>query len=85
MKGLIGMAPHGAVTFVSSLYEGSINDKELFQRSGLADLLTEDMAIMVDKGFLIYDCVNCKVYCPPFLSKQSQMPAHSILHIQKIA
>lgn len=25
-KGLIGMAPHGAVTFVSSLYEGIISD-----------------------------------------------------------
>ena len=85
MKGLIGMTPHGAVTFVSSLYEGSISDKELFRRSGFADLLTEEMAVMVDKGFLIHDCVKCKVYCPPFLSKQSQMPAESVLQTQKIA
>lgn len=85
MKGLIGIAPHGPVTFVSSLYEGSISDKELFRRSGLADLLTDDMAVMVDKGFLITDCVKCKVYCPPFLKNKSQMPAPSVLQTQKIA
>ncbi|CAM4537219.1 unnamed protein product [Leuciscus chuanchicus] len=85
MKGLIGIAPHGPVTFISSLYEGSISDKELFRRSGLADLLTDDMAVMVDKGFLITDCVKCKVYCPPFLNKKSQMPAPSVLQTQKIA
>ncbi|XP_037389022.1 uncharacterized protein LOC119262176 [Pygocentrus nattereri] len=78
MKGLVGIAPHDAVTFVSSLYAGSVSDKELFKQSGLAKLLTEEMAVMVDKGFLITDCVKCKVYCPPFLSKQSQMPAYQI-------
>ncbi|KAG5282192.1 hypothetical protein AALO_G00053230 [Alosa alosa] len=85
VKGLIGIAPHGAVTFVSSLYAGSVSDKELFKRSGLAELLTEEMAVMVDKGFLISDCVNCKVYCPPFLSRKSQMPAHHVIATQAIA
>ncbi|KAL2088078.1 hypothetical protein ACEWY4_016906 [Coilia grayii] len=50
MKALIGIAPHGPITFISSLYEGSISDKEVFRKSGLIDLLTDDMAIMVDKG-----------------------------------
>uniref|UniRef100_A0AAR2IUP2 THAP-type domain-containing protein n=1 Tax=Pygocentrus nattereri TaxID=42514 RepID=A0AAR2IUP2_PYGNA len=85
MKGLVGIAPHGAVTFVSSLYAGSVSDKELFKQSGLAKLLTEEMAVMVDKGFLITDCVKCKVYCPPFLSKQSQMPAYQVTETQSIA
>uniref|UniRef100_A0A3B4C1M9 THAP-type domain-containing protein n=1 Tax=Pygocentrus nattereri TaxID=42514 RepID=A0A3B4C1M9_PYGNA len=85
MKGLVGIAPHGAVTFVSSLYAGSVSDKELIKQSGLAKLLTEEMAVMVDKGFLITDCVKCKVYCPPFLSKQSQMPAYQVTETQSIA
>uniref|UniRef100_A0AAR2KIZ6 THAP-type domain-containing protein n=1 Tax=Pygocentrus nattereri TaxID=42514 RepID=A0AAR2KIZ6_PYGNA len=72
MKGLVGTAPHGAVTF-------------LIKQSGLAKLLTEEMAVMVDKGFLITDCVKCKVYCPPFLSKQSQMPAYQVTETQSIA
>ncbi|CAI5654256.1 unnamed protein product [Oreochromis niloticus] len=65
--------------------QGSISDKELFRRSGLADHLTEDMAIMVDEGFLMSDCVDWKVYCPAFLSQNSQMLAHSGFKRQKIA
>lgn len=85
MKGLLGMAPHGAVTFVSSLYAGSISDKEIFKQSGIQALLTESMAVMADKGFLIDECVPGPVYRPPFLSKQSQMPAHQVRQTQEIA
>ncbi|XP_034052734.1 uncharacterized protein LOC117533226 [Gymnodraco acuticeps] len=60
MKALVGIAPHGAVTFVSSLYGGSVSDKEIFKQSGIAALLTENMAVMVDKGFLISDCCKCQ-------------------------
>lgn len=42
MKGLIGIAPHGAVTFVSQLYAGSMSDKEIFKQCGIAKRLTED-------------------------------------------
>ncbi|KAI7789388.1 hypothetical protein IRJ41_018296, partial [Triplophysa rosa] len=84
-KGLIGMAPHGAVTFVSSLYAGSISDKELFKQSGLVSLLKPGMAIMVDKGFLVDDCVSCKVYRPAFLSKREQMSANEVRETQSIA
>ncbi|XP_010778120.1 uncharacterized protein [Notothenia coriiceps] len=85
MKALVGIAPHGAVTFVSSLYGGSVSDKEIFKQSGIAAKLTENMAVMVDKGFLISDCCKCKVYCPPFLSKQKQMPAYQVTETQAIA
>lgn len=67
MKALVGIAPHGPVTFISDLYGGSASDKEIFKQSGIAELLTRDMAVMVDKGFLISDCCDCKVYSPPFL------------------
>ncbi|KAL4008194.1 hypothetical protein ACER0C_002046 [Sarotherodon galilaeus] len=72
MKALVGIAPHGPVTFISDLYAGSVSDKELFKQSGIAEKLTEDMAVMVDKGFLITDCCKCKVYRPPFLSKKKK-------------
>ncbi|KAI2644889.1 hypothetical protein H4Q32_030933 [Labeo rohita] len=85
MKGLIGIAPHGPVTFVSQLYAGSVSDREIFKQCGITKRLTEDMAVMVDKGFLISDCVNCKVYCPPFLSRGKQMPAHQVKETQAIA
>ena len=85
MKALVGIAPHGAVTFVSSLYGGSISDKEIFKQSGRAELLSENVAVMVDKGFQISDCCKCKVYRPPFLSEQKQMAAHQVKETQAIA
>ncbi|XP_033970202.1 uncharacterized protein LOC117469856 [Trematomus bernacchii] len=66
-KAMIGMAPHGAITFVSGLYAGSMSDREIFKLSGIVSLLTPDMAIMVDKGFLVDNLVECKVYRPAFL------------------
>ncbi|XP_076835008.1 uncharacterized protein LOC143480995 [Brachyhypopomus gauderio] len=84
-KGLVGMAPHGAVTFVSALYAGSISDKQILKESGIVQLLTPEMAIMVDKGFLVDDCVPCKVHRPAFLSSRSQMPASEVRKTQSIA
>ena len=46
-KGLIGISPSGAITFVSSLFSGSISDKELTRQSGLLALLD---SIMADRG-----------------------------------
>ncbi|XP_067312749.1 uncharacterized protein [Pseudorasbora parva] len=84
-KGLIGMAPHGTITFVSSLYAGSVSDKELFKQSGIVSLLKPGMAIMVDKGFLVDDCVSCKVYRAAYLSKREQMSADEVRETQSIA
>lgn len=38
-KGLIGIAPCGAVTFVPSLYTGSISDQELTKQSGILEVM----------------------------------------------
>ena len=85
VKGMIGVSPHGAVTFVSTLYSGSISDKELFKQSGIIPLLDEDMAVMVDKGFTIDDLVPGKVHRPPFLGKNSQLFREDVLATQEIA
>ncbi|KAG9279114.1 uncharacterized protein LOC125784831 [Astyanax mexicanus] len=84
-KGLIGIAPHGAVTFVSSLYQGAISDKEILKQSGIVPLLDSSMAIMVDKGFLVEDCVPCRVHIPTFLAKRAQLSRSEIRQTQSIA
>ncbi|KAK5924926.1 hypothetical protein CgunFtcFv8_017498 [Champsocephalus gunnari] len=84
-KAMIGMAPHGAITFVSGLYAGSMSDREIFKLSGIVSLLTPDMAIMVDKGFLVENLVQCKVYRPAFLSKNPQMSGEDVGQTQSIA
>uniref|UniRef100_A0AAZ3P7Q3 DDE Tnp4 domain-containing protein n=2 Tax=Oncorhynchus tshawytscha TaxID=74940 RepID=A0AAZ3P7Q3_ONCTS len=83
-KGMLGTSPHGAVTFMSSLCAGSVSDK-ISKQSGMISLLSPDMAIMVDKGFLVDDIVPCKVYRPAFLSRCTQMPAHEVRETQSIA
>ncbi|KAK9973148.1 hypothetical protein ABG768_023892 [Culter alburnus] len=85
LKGLLGVAPHVAVTFISSLYAGSISDKQITRESGILSLLRPGMAIMVDRGFLVDDLVPCKIYRPAFLSGRSQMSACEVRETQAIA
>ncbi|XP_044037829.1 uncharacterized protein LOC122869174 [Siniperca chuatsi] len=84
-KGLIGVAPHGAVTFVSALYAGSISDKEILMQSGIVSLLKPTTAIMVDEGFLVEDCVPCKIYRPAILAKRAQVSVPEVSETQSIA
>ncbi|XP_033478304.2 uncharacterized protein LOC117254264 isoform X1 [Epinephelus lanceolatus] len=84
-KAMVGMSPHGALTFVSVLFEGSMSNREVFRQSGITSLLTPDMAIMVDKGFMVDDLVPGTVHCPAFLSKKMQMPEVDVPKTQSIA
>ncbi|KAJ7996412.1 hypothetical protein DPEC_G00236810 [Dallia pectoralis] len=68
-KGLIGIAPFGAVTFVSNLYTGSISDRELTERCGILNLLEPGDGCMADKGFTIEKMLadhGAKLIIPPF-------------------
>ena len=38
LKGLIGISPGGAITFISQLYTGSVSDREIVVRNGFLDL-----------------------------------------------
>ena len=48
-------------------------------------LLNLAMAIMVDKGFLVEDCVPCKVHIPTFLCKRAQLSGPEVRKTQSIA
>jgi len=50
-KGLIGIAPSAAVTFVSDLFAGRVSDKKATKMSGLYQLLQAGDSIMADRGF----------------------------------
>ena len=47
-KALIGISPDGVITFVSSLFPGSISDKALTRQSDLLDFLEEGYSVMAD-------------------------------------
>ena len=88
LKGLIGISPGGAITFISQLYTGSISDGEIVVRSGLLDLPLQDGdSVMADKGFTIEDLLplGVSLNIPPFLGSSNQMPAQDVVRTQEIA
>ena len=75
-KGLIGISPSGAITFVSSLFSDSISDKELTRQSGILALLEKGDSIMADRGFDIEADLmplGVKLNIPPFLKGKTQL------------
>lgn len=88
LKGLIGIAPHGAITFVSSVYTGSISDKELTRCCGILNLLEANDSVMADKGFDVEDLLRSKqvsLNLPPFLQSQTQFLVQDVLQTKTIA
>lgn len=88
LKGLIGVCPSGEITFVSSLYQGSISDKQITKQSGILSLLEEGDEVMADKGFLIGDLlspINASLVVPPFLNQRRQFTREEVTTTQQIA
>lgn len=69
LKALIGVAPHGFVSFFSKLYTEFISDKEMTRTSGILQLLEQGDEVIADKDFGIDDHlsdVGAKLVIPPF-------------------
>ncbi|KAK3107108.1 hypothetical protein FSP39_007303 [Pinctada imbricata] len=87
-KGLVGIAPHGALTFVSSLYTGCMSDVEITKLSGLIDLMECGDSIMADKGFVlnkVLEGTGISVNIPPFLHSNGQFTRKEVEQTQVIA
>ena len=89
-KSLIGIAPSGATTFISQLYEGSISDKDIVNRSGILHekLWGENDSIMADRGFTISDLLkplNVALNIPSFLGGREQLTEDEVKESQTIA
>lgn len=92
LKGLIGVAPCGLVTFISPLYTGCISDKEITKICGILPLLEPGDEVMADKGFLIEDLlgeIGAKLTIPPFrhpgqFSKEETEETQAIAHLRII-
>lgn len=87
-KCLLGISPHGAVTFVSSLYTGCMSDVEITKLSGLLELLEPGNDVMADKGFTIRKMLAEKgstLNIPHFLSSKRQFTPTEITETEQIA
>ena len=88
LKALVGIVPKGGISFVSTLFGGSISDKELTARSGLIDKLQRNDVIMVDHGFNISDLLvnkGVRVNVPPFMNQLGQFEESELLETRRIA
>ena len=87
-KGLVGISPGGAITFVSRLFPGSISDRELTRQSGFLQLLDPGDSIMADRGFNIQDDLTplgVRLNIPPFLKGKSQLEENELIETRRIA
>ena len=89
-KLLIACTPNGAISYISSLYVGSISDVELTRVSGLISKLprNESASVMADRGFTIRDQLNevgVELNIPPFLEGQKQLPSSKVQEGRTIA
>ncbi|CAG2200252.1 unnamed protein product [Mytilus edulis] len=49
-KSLIGVAPNGAIVYVSDLFEGSISDRAIIEQSGFLNYINPGDLILADRG-----------------------------------
>ena len=87
-KCLVGIAPHGAVTFVSPLYSGTMSDVEITRICGIVDLLEPGDSVMADKGFLVEKLLSAKgasLNIPPFLTSKGRFSKQQIECTEHIA
>ena len=89
-KRLIGIAPSGAITFVSQLNPGSISDKEIVPMGGILNdnLWGGGDSVMTDRGFLIHEelkKIGVSLNKPAFLGERQQLTKAEVKESQTIA
>ena len=88
VKSLIGIAPNGSIVYVSDLFEGSISDRAIIEKSGFLDKINPGDLILADRGFTIEDLLiarQASLNIPPFLGKRTQFTVQEELKIRRIA
>ena len=73
---------------MSTLFGGSISDKEITLRSGLVEKLKYGDCIMADRGFNIQEMLASKgvsVNVPPFMNESGQFEERQLLETRRIA
>ncbi|KAG0437981.1 hypothetical protein HPB47_017202 [Ixodes persulcatus] len=81
MRGLVGVAPNGVVTYVSKLYPGSNTDKDIVKDCGVLKQLVPGDLLLADKGFLIRALLppGVSLNIPPFLSTPQFTPQQVLM------
>ena len=87
-KYLVGIAPNGLFTFLSSGFSGRASDLCVVRNSGFLDLIEPFDEIMADRGFNIEDDLKARgarLIIPSFTRGMKQLPADKVLQTRRIA
>ena len=89
-KALLGIAPSGAITFISELYEGSTSDEEIVKRSGILNknIWDDNDSIMADRRFTIQNelaPLNVELNIPSFFGGKAQLTEAEVKESQTIS
>ena len=87
LKLLVGIAPNGALTYLSKIWSGNVSDRRLVEESDFLDLLDAGDDIMADRGFQIRDLLalrGCTLNIPVF-SNGTQLSGRGTSKTRRIA
>jgi hypothetical protein len=87
VKSVTGVAPNGALVFISKLYPGSTSDVAIVEHCKLMDQLVPGDMVLADKGFTIHKLLPQGVHLniPPFLTSKAQYTPSEVQLCRKIA
>lgn len=88
LKSVIGMTPGGLVSYISPAYGGSTSDRQVMERSNLAQMCDAGDSLMVDKGFNCDDLFipyKVSINLPSFFKKQNRIAAATVIKDRQIA
>ena len=83
-KVLVGISPHGLVTFLSPLWGGRVSDREITAQSRLVKddkMMEEGDSVMADRGFDVEDILahkNVRLNVPPCLDGRPRLPEKDV-------
>ncbi|CAN7978904.1 unnamed protein product, partial [Ixodes persulcatus] len=87
-KFLIGVAPQGAITFISEGWGGRTSDKHITEHCGILDKLKPGDVVLADGGFDISDSVGlhrAKLHKPAFTKGKKQLSVCDVETTRKLA
>ena len=89
MKFLVGIAPSGAVLYVSGGWGGRASDQKITSECGLLDELQTGQDVMADRGFTVETLLlqrGCRLIIPSFLgTHRTQLLAKEVAGTRRIA
>ncbi len=88
VKILLGIAPHGVVSFVSEAWGGRVSDKHLTNHCGILTHLLPGDVVLADRGFDISESVGlmqARLHIPSFTKGKNQLSALEVEETRAIA